>query len=361
MGLSDKKAKPTKEITNKLFAGRAPIVSGPKVSSPTGGGKSANNGFQLKNQESGLMRSADVFNGGQAFGNADKNASIIDWDAMAAHARENQRALTWPEMVAQLFSQDGSLHVISRPLLIALVSGIIGGIFVSGFSYYTERIQYEQFSDKGNQLLQQKEARPAVEYFLSQSNRSEIDTWSGSPSHIASLEGLAQAYANDKCYASADETFKRVIGLSRHARFRDDVRLAGLLDHYGVFLSKQDKVFDAKIVRDEVQKLHQRNQGGHWIWFFAIIAFAFEALYMTAVILDGKSRADNWPIYAGFTIVGMVGMTIGMFLLGAPVWGALAISLAITFGFFPIILAATCAMSKNCPAFHVILPSSKRK
>jgi hypothetical protein len=362
LGLSDKKPRPTKEMSAKLFAGGSPPR--PKLTSPgggtasTGGGTSGKKNFELKGQEAGLVRSTDVFSDGAAFGTGEKAAPVVDWDAMAAHARTatNQRVT-----LAEIFGSQGRFYLISRPILITLVAGIIGGIFISAFGYYTDRIPYTAYSNKGYELLQSKNARPAVEYFLAQSNATEIATFPGSPYHIASLEALAESYAVDKCYTSAEDTFRRLIKLLYNAPFRDDVRLANALEHYGRFLGGQDRPHDAEAVMREVQELRNKNTGSHWIWFFAVLTFAFEGIYMSGVLLSGKRKMENWMVYGGFTVLGMVGMTVGFFKLGCPIAGAMGLSMGIAYLLFPSLLVMACAVGKNMPAFHVLMPSRKRK
>ncbi|MBS1990028.1 MAG: hypothetical protein JSS83_05885 [Cyanobacteria bacterium SZAS LIN-3] len=357
----EKKPRPTKEMSAKLFAGgsspRPKLTSPGSGSVPTGGGAAGKKSFELKGQEAGLVRSTDVFSDGAAFGTGERAAPIVDWDAMAAHARTaaNNR-LT----LADIFG-GGRFYLISRPILVALAAGIIGGMFISAFGYYTDRIPYTAYSTKGYELLQSKNARPAVEYFLAQSNATEIATFPGSPYHIASLEALAESYAVDKCYSSAEDTFRRVIRLLYNAPFRDDVRLANALEHYGDFLRGQDRPHDAEAVMREVKDLRARNTGAHWIWFFAVLAFAFEGIYMSGVLLSGKRKMENWMVYGGFTVLGMVGMTVGFFKLGCPIGGALGASMAIAYLVFPSILVMACAVGKNMPAFHVLMPSRKRK
>jgi hypothetical protein len=354
--VAENKPKPTREMSSKLFAGKvSPPTSGLSAPSAAAGGAAKN--FDLKGSEAGLVRSTDVFNDGVAFGGAPKAPPIVDWDAMAEHARTARQPITWREFL----TRDGRYFHISKPLLIALAMGIVGGIAVSAFAHYTDRIPYRSFSEKGAELLDQKAGRPAVEYFLSQSNRIELETWSGSPYHIAGLEALAQSYANDKCYASADETFQKLIHLLKAAPFRNDVRLASALEHYAEFLQSRDRQLAARECTEEVRTLQAHNNGAVWIWFFAILAFAFEGIYMTGVLLSGKDKLENWHAYAGFVMLGTFGMAIGMFILGAPIVASIVCALLVTLFVMPLMLATACSLGKNYPAYHVLLPSSKRK
>jgi len=363
MGLADKKkAQPHKEMGAKLFSGRTPLVARPEVASSksagarNGGVKTPKN-FELTGQESGQVRSTDAFTGGQALGGVGQTTPIVDWDAMAEHARHAARPLS----LADVFSRDGRHYLVSKSVLIALAMGLIGGLAVTAFAHYTDRIAYPDYSQKGRDLLQEKNARPAVEYFLSQSNRTELDSWSGSPYHIASLEALAESYDRDKCPASSEDTYRRVISLLRKAPFHDDVRLAAVLDHYASFLRSQKRDLDADAVRRESRFLQEHNTGVHWIWFFAVIAFAFEALYMTGVLLSGKGKLDNWPIFWSFALLGMLGITVGLFKIGISIVMALAGSLLVVYGLMPLALFAACALGKNMPAYHLLVPSHKRK
>ena len=352
MAMSDKKTPPTREMSAKLFAGKP--ATNPVVRPAAPAGK---NSFDLKGSEAGLVRSTDVFADGAAFGGGPKSTPVVDWDAMAEHARTAGRPVSWRE----LFTREGSYYHISKPVIIALAMGIIGGIAVTAFAHYTDRIPYRSFSDRGAQLLDQKAGRPAVEYFLSQSNRTELDSWSGSPYHIAGLEALAQSYADDKCPASANETFQRVIDLLRVAPFKDDIRLAAVLDHYSQFLHAQKRDLAAKQCESEVRTLQAHNSGAVWIWFFAVLAFAFEGIYMTGVLLSGKDKLENWHAYAGFAMLGAFGITVGLFISGAPIIASLTIALGAVYGLMPMLLIAACHLGKNYPAYHVLLPSSKRK
>ncbi len=112
---------------------------------------------------SGNGRSADVFNGGTAFGgSAAGTPAVVDWDAMAEHARQSREPITW----RQVFTPGGRYFYVSKPVMIALVMGVMGGLAVSAFAQYTDRIPYQSYSVRGQELLAKKEARPAVEYFL---------------------------------------------------------------------------------------------------------------------------------------------------------------------------------------------------
>jgi len=164
----EKRPRPTKEMSPKLFTAADPAAAG---------GGAAKKSFELKGQEAGLVRSTDVFNDGAAFKPAEKTAPIVDWDALAAHARTANKPLT----LGEIFSRDGRYYFISRPLLITLTAGLIGGVLISCFSYLTDRIPYQHYSDRGYQLLNEKNPRPAFEYFLAQSNSTEMSTFSCSP------------------------------------------------------------------------------------------------------------------------------------------------------------------------------------
>jgi len=356
VGLADKKPRPTKDISPKLFAGGTPIVATPQAKSTP-----AKKNLDLTGSDSGLVRSSDVFNGGQALGSGTTSPPIVDWDAMAAHAQNFNRSRTVEQMFSETFDRNGRYYLFTRPVLIMLASVIVGCVSVAIFAHYTDRIAYQQYSEKGYELLHQTDTRSAVEYFLSQSNRTELESGSGSPYHIASLEGLAQSYANDKCIVSADDTFKRVINLLRAAPYRDDVRLGSALEHYADFLGRHERKWEAGMLRQEVKDLQAHNMGGHWLWFFGLLTFAMEALYMVGVLLADKKRIENWPIYAGFIFLGMLGMAMGMFKLGAPIIGALFGSLLISYIFMPFILAFACFIGKSLPAYHVLLPTRKEK
>ncbi|MBU6453922.1 MAG: hypothetical protein KGS72_19240 [Cyanobacteria bacterium REEB67] len=353
--MAESKPKATREMSSRLFTGKT-MPSTTRLSAPAAPNGSTKN-FDLKGSEAGLVRSTDVFNDGAAFGGAPKAAPVVDWEAMAEQARNARRPISWREF----FTSDGRYFHISKPVMIALAMGLIGGIAVSAFAHYTDRIPYRSFSDKGAELLDHKAGRPAVEYFLSQSNRIELETWSGSPYHIAGLEGLAQAYADDKCYASADETFQKVVHLLKAAPFRNDVRLASALEHYAEFLQSRDRQEAARECNREVRTLQAHNTGAVWIWFFAILAFAFEGIYMTGVLLSGKDKLENWHAYGGFVMLGTFGIAVGMFVLGAPIVASIVCALFVTLFAMPVMLGAACVLGKNYPAYHVLLPSSKRK
>lgn len=218
-------------------------------------------------------------------------------------------------------------------------------------SLFYERVDWQQYSDRGRQLIKFGEPKEAVKYFIDQNRQVFKEEGTTSPRYIATLEGLSLAFQADEMYISAEEKLNEAKTLLESNFFKDREKLAHILTMKQELLLKQGLDKRAGDVREEIESL---NVWWHWFWTGFFITFVTEALYMANVIgRPGDMELSHLKVefaslYGFSLLIGTATMTKGLLMIGSFTFlQCLFIGPGIGLALLPLIFGLVMASSEH--------------
>ena len=214
-----------------------------------------------------------------------------------------------------------------------------------------ERVSWQEYSDRGRQLVTFGDPKEAVQYFTRESREVFKSEGASSPRYIATLEGLSMAFTADKMYISAEEKLNEAIAILGKNFFKDRAKLAHVQSMKVALLKEQGLNERASVVQDEINKL---NVWWHWFWTGFFITFITEALYMANVLgrpgdIELEHLKVDFACLYGFSmVVGTATMTKGLLMCGALSFlQAMFVGPGITLALLPLVFGLVMASAEH--------------
>lgn len=238
--------------------------------------------------------------------------------------------------------------------LVALVPELIA------MSY--TRISWQQYSDRGRQLITFGDPEEAIQYFEAESREAFKNKGAKSPEYVATLEGLSLAMKKDKLYQGAEEKLNKALGIMQSNFFKDRQKIIHLLNLKISLLEEQTgRKIDIRTAQKEIEDL---NAWWQWFWTGFFIAFVTEGLYMANVIARPGDMAiehlkvDHAYLYAFSVVVGTATMTKGLFMWGnltllQAMFAGPGVSLSLLPLVFGMVMASSEIWAKEDPLSHL--------
>ena len=213
-----------------------------------------------------------------------------------------------------------------------------------------ERVNWQEYSDKGRQLVTFGDSKEAVKYFESEAREIFKKEGVKSPRYIACLEGQSLAFQKEKLFISAEEKLNEARIILDNNLFKDRQKLSYILGMKAQLLKDQGLNERAREVEKDIQGY---NAWWHWFWTGFFIAFVTEALYMANVLgRPGNMelhhlKVDHGSLYGFSIVVGTATMTKGLLMCGMPFLQAIFAGPGISLALLPLVFGLVMASSEH--------------
>ncbi len=241
----------------------------------------------------------------------------------------------------------GTKEKVQICLLVFALVALVPELLSLGYS----RISWQEYSDRGRQLITFGDPEEAIRYFETESRETFKTFGPKSPQYVATLEGLSMAMKKDKLYQGSEEKLNKAIGIMQSSFFKDRQKIIHLLNLKVSLLEEQaGKSRDISMARHEIESL---NAWWQWFWTGFFIAFVTEGLYMANVIARpgdlelAHLKVDHAYLYAFSVVVATATMTKGLLMWGHMTWlQAMFAGPGVSLSLLPLVFGIVMAFSQ---------------